>query len=453
MKKLVLCLFLLSTGLLFGQRLSFSIRNDSINNEFFLTKINGKIVERITIDELNFTLDTNLDDDYYILEKEDDKILLYLKRNDEFAIAFDADDINNSIAFSGKRGAGRNTYLHSKRTPLLDRTGNKKNFYKKAFYKGDENEYLARLDNFYKGFYGTLFSGGFDQGFIDEESKNLQYGYYLDMLKFDSAKKHYKFNDSIKASDTFLAPLSSLHFDNQLFSDTYDSYNDLAILKWKRDIENSNDYPVMEDIIASIRVEAIQQGVLESLYEAMSNETPDRQRTYYEFIKKYAKTNKLIAKAKEKYAEVRQVEAEKNLSKFSFLNTNQEKVKLADFKGNFIFLYIWASFCKECVEEFKNIQELRDKFADKNIVFVGVSIDKEENYDEWVQLVKENGLKASAEQLFYDGSKSRFVKAYNLSTIPKFVILSLKGEVIPTKTTKVSSKKTERLLNKLVNGE
>ena len=70
----------------------------------------------------------------------------------------------------------------------------------------------------------------------------------------------------------------------------------------------------------------------------------------------YSKDNSLIAKAKDKLAEIRQEEAVKNLSKFSYLNTNGEKIKLADFKGNYIFLYVWATFCKDCVNQFEDIK-------------------------------------------------------------------------------------------------
>lgn len=449
MKRIVILVFLGVVSSVFGQRLSFNITNDSIDNEFYLTKINNEILETITIESFNFNVDVNFEDGYYFLQKEDEKALLYLKKNDEFSISFDAKNFQKSLTFSGRRGAGRNTYLHSKRASLLDADGNLKPFYKKEFYEGDEKEYMSRLDQFYKGFYGTLFGSGFDEGFVNEESKNLQYGYYLDILKFERAKKHYEFKDSIQVSPSFLAPLNSIHFDNQLFSDSYPSYNELAVLKWQNDIENTNDYPVMEGIVASIRTEAIQKGLLERLYETMSKDEPSRMRAYFDFIKAYSKDVTLMAKAKEKSAEIRQEEAAKNLSKFSYLNTNGEQVKLADFKGNYIFLYIWATFCKDCVNEFKNIEKLREDFEDDNIVFIGVSVDKKEDFNKWSGIVKEAEIQKSAMQLFFDDTRSKIISAYNLSSIPSVVVLSLKGEKMELDIKDIDTKKTERLLRKL----
>ena len=449
MKRISILLFLCLVNFVYGQRLSFNITNDSIDSEFYLTKINNEILETITIEALNFNVDINFEDGYYFLQKEDEKVLLYLKKNDEFSISFDADNFQKSLSFTGKRGAGRNTYMHSKNAELLDKDGNVKPFHPKEFYAGNENQYLSRLDQYYKGFYGTLFGSGFDEGFVNEESKNLQYGYYLDILKFEKAKKHYEFTDSIQVSDAFLAPLNSIHFDNQLFSDTYESYNKMAVLKWQKDIEATNDYPVMEGIVASIRTEAIQKGLLERLYETMSKDEPSRMRAYLDFIKAYSKDNRLIAKAKTRLAEIRQEEAVKNLSRFSYLNTNGEEVKLADFKGNYIFLYIWASFCKDCVNEFKNIEKLRDNFEDKNIIFVGVSVDKKEDFEKWSGIVKDSELKKTALQLFFDGTRSKIVKAYDISSIPALIVLSLKGERMEIDIKEVDSKKTQRQLRKL----
>lgn len=449
MKRIVILVFLGVVSSVFGQRLSFNITNDSIDNEFYLTKINSEILETITIESFNFNVDINFEDGYYFLEKEDEKALLYLKKNDEFTISFDANNFQKSLSFSGKRGAGRNTYIHSKSSELLDKDGNIKPFYKKEFYEGNEQEFLSRLDQYYKGFYGTLFGSRFDESFVNEESKNLQYGYYLDILKFDRAKKYYQFKDSVKASSAFLAPLASIHFDNQLFSDKYPSYDELAILKWQNDIENTNDYPVMEGIVASIRTEAIQKGLLERLYETMSKDKPSRMRAYLDFIKAYSKDNSLIAKAKDKLAEIRQEEAVKNLSKFSYLNTNGEKIKLADFKGNYIFLYVWATFCKDCVNQFEDIKNLKEKFDDKNIVFVGVSVDKKEDFEKWSGIIKESGLRSNAVQLFFDDARSKIISAYDLSSIPAITVLSLKGEKMELDIKEIDSKKTERLLKKL----
>ena len=72
MKRIVILVFLGVVSSVFGQRLSFNITNDSIDNEFYLTKINNEILETITIESFNFNVDINFEDGYYFLQKEDE---------------------------------------------------------------------------------------------------------------------------------------------------------------------------------------------------------------------------------------------------------------------------------------------------------------------------------------------------------------------------------------------
>ena len=59
MKRILTIVFIGLVTVMYGQRLSFNITNDSINKEFYLTKINNEIVETITIESFNFNVDIN----------------------------------------------------------------------------------------------------------------------------------------------------------------------------------------------------------------------------------------------------------------------------------------------------------------------------------------------------------------------------------------------------------
>jgi cytochrome c biogenesis protein CcmG, thiol:disulfide interchange protein DsbE len=51
------------------------------------------------------------------------------------------------------------------------------------------------------------------------------------------------------------------------------------------------------------------------------------------------------------------------------------KLALADFHGKVIVLNFWASWCAPCVEEMPSLVQLQQRFKDKGITVVGVSID------------------------------------------------------------------------------
>jgi cytochrome c biogenesis protein CcmG/thiol:disulfide interchange protein DsbE len=51
------------------------------------------------------------------------------------------------------------------------------------------------------------------------------------------------------------------------------------------------------------------------------------------------------------------------------------KLALADFRGKVVVLNFWASWCAPCVEEMPSLVQLQQRFKDKGVTVVGVSID------------------------------------------------------------------------------
>jgi len=236
-KNIIFYLVFLTSSLVSSQKLTFKIKNDSINKKIFLTSIDDTVLKSIYEKENVFEVDyLNLDEGYYLLKKDENSVVLYLKPTDELKISFDNDNFYKSMSFSGE-GAYVNAYLLNKKLGLLDKRGKHINYYQKEVYEGGEESYLSKLDKIYKESYGIIFTGQLDKKFADEEMKNLQYGYSLDLLKYQDAKKYYKINDSLPPSKVFLEPLTHIHFQNSQLYKTYESYKDLAVLKWKNNID------------------------------------------------------------------------------------------------------------------------------------------------------------------------------------------------------------------------
>lgn len=63
------------------------------------------------------------------------------------------------------------------------------------------------------------------------------------------------------------------------------------------------------------------------------------------------------------------------LTNFTFSQGSTRKLTLDDFRGSFILVNVWATWCRPCQEEMASLNHLASIFANKNIKIVPISID------------------------------------------------------------------------------
>lgn len=112
---------------------------------------------------------------------------------------------------------------------------------------------------------------------------------------------------------------------------------------------------------------------------------------------------------------------------FSFASIDGKQISLEDLKGKFVYVDIWATWCRPCLMQIPTLKEVEERYRDKNIEFVSISVDRESDQQKWRKMVEEKQL--GGLQL-YAGSNSEFHNNYQISSIPRFLLIGKEGELI-----------------------
>ncbi|WP_439556339.1 TlpA family protein disulfide reductase [Dyadobacter sp.] len=135
---------------------------------------------------------------------------------------------------------------------------------------------------------------------------------------------------------------------------------------------------------------------------------------------------------------------------FSYENVEGGVTKLEDFKGKFVFIDIWATWCAPCIAEIPHLKNAEERYKGKQLVFLSLSIDYQKNKDKWKKFVADKNL--GGVQVIADNAwQSQFMKDYAVSSIPRFILIDPEGKVVNADAPRPSSSQFNEELDKLLN--
>lgn len=106
--------------------------------------------------------------------------------------------------------------------------------------------------------------------------------------------------------------------------------------------------------------------------------------------------------------------------------------KLAEFKGKYIYVDFWASWCVPCNREIPIMKELEKTLGNDNVVFVGISIDESEN--DWKEALKRHELKENQ----FLGNRL-LAEMLSIQSIPRYIIYDKEGKLMNSNAPRPSS--------------
>lgn len=129
---------------------------------------------------------------------------------------------------------------------------------------------------------------------------------------------------------------------------------------------------------------------------------------------------------------------------FTLLTADGQPVALSSYRGRYVLVDFWASWCAPCRAENPNVVRAYEAFKAKRFEVLSVSIDAPDNRAQWLQAVHTDQLPWA--QVLDQPGPNAVAKLYQVQAIPqnflldpqgRIVAINLRGEALPAKLTQL----------------
>ena len=348
---------------------------------------------------------------------------LYLSPGENLEIYMNALNFSGSLYFRGSLG-GINSYLKEQEVAV---------FFDKDYYTLEEEEFVGKMKDLIDEKTKLLEAKNFDESFTLLEKERIRYSIAERVSFYPIYRRKMKADSAYRPGPVFVDFMSSFSLNNDALFGAKDyrsfllSYIYLQGTRGGID-ENYSD-GIADYVLSKITNPAIKNFLLtEIIYRHIwENNGLDGADYLLSVFRKECTDKSKIAYMEDMIALWERIRAGKEAPDFTVVNRCGNNVSLDDFKGSYLYITVWATWCVPCKSELPYLELLQKKYSNRNIKFLTIAIDGPANIDKWKDYLNHHPF-AGVHTLV--DAASDFSRDYMIISVPRFILIAPDGKII-----------------------
>ncbi len=407
--------------------ISGSIKNLNLDTIAIVNSINNSVY-KIGVDKSGtFKYSGILPEGYYNLSFQREYTSIFLKPGFDLNVTADLSNLDQSVTYTGN-GSNENNYLAKKYLAnaeymQMNPASNQGTLTEEDFIKQNAGAKAVK-DSLLNA------TKNLDENFKFLEKNNIAFDSKNDIFNFPMMMRYQMGQTDFKTSATYPDPFKSLDVNNEklLSAPSYSqvvlnyiySINSEKMIAGNEKDLGTGMLATLDSLVQNNKVKSF---MAVQIAQQLIDKTNNTEAFYNKFIS-IVNDESQRAPITEKYLALKSVQKGMPSPDFSFTDMNGKFFSLKDFKGKYIYIDVWATWCGPCKVEIPFLKTLEEELHNSQVAFVSICTFDEK--EKWEVMVKDKDLKGV--QLFAP-KNNEFVKKYNIQGIPRFLIIDKEGKI------------------------